>query len=101
LATCVRPGDVVGRLGGDEFAVVAPGAGRSAARELAARIRTALEHRIGVSIGIASYPSDGQTAEALHRTADERLYGVKRGTERPSGVIRPATVGDGAPLASA
>jgi diguanylate cyclase (GGDEF)-like protein len=79
IAACVRPGDVVGRIGGDEFAVVAPGVGAREAAELAARIVRTLEERIGASIGVADYPSDGTTTDDLHRRADEGLYSAKRG----------------------
>jgi diguanylate cyclase (GGDEF)-like protein len=78
IAHCVRPADVVGRIGGDEFGVVAPDVDAREAAELSARIVRALEPRIGVSIGTADYPSDGTTADDLHRRADEALYRVKR-----------------------
>jgi diguanylate cyclase (GGDEF)-like protein len=78
IEACMRPADVVGRIGGDEFAIVAPGADAEAARELAERIIRTLGERIGSSIGIADYPSDGTTADQLHRRADEGLYQAKR-----------------------
>jgi diguanylate cyclase (GGDEF)-like protein len=78
IEASVRPADAVGRLGGDEFAVVAPGVDAHAARDLADRIARALENRIGASIGIADYPTDGTTSDDLHRRADEALYSAKR-----------------------
>ena len=84
IGGCVRPADVVGRIGGDEFAVLAPSADAGVAYEIAGRIGWALEDRIGVSIGVASYPADGTTVDELHRVADERLYSIKRDRQRAS-----------------
>jgi diguanylate cyclase (GGDEF)-like protein len=78
IGACVRPDDVVGRIGGDEFAVLAPNANDKVANDIAARVADALEERIGVSIGVADHPSDGKSADDLHRRADERLYAAKR-----------------------
>ena len=33
--------------------------------------------RIGVSLGIATYPSEARSKESLIRLADERMYGDK------------------------
>ena len=34
--------------------------------------------RLGVSLGVASYPTDASTKEALVRVADKRMYEDKR-----------------------
>jgi diguanylate cyclase (GGDEF)-like protein len=92
IGSCVRPADVVGRIGGDEFAVAAPDVDARGANELAARIVRTLEERIGVSIGVAGFPSEGATADDLHRRADEALYTTKRSRRRDlaPGMLRPA-----------
>ncbi|WP_267396190.1 MULTISPECIES: EAL domain-containing protein [unclassified Sphingomonas] len=87
LARAVRDGDLVARLGGDEFAVLAMHtAGVESATGLAGRIIDALaqpistgegQHDVGVAIGIALIPSDGDTADALLRKADVALYRAK------------------------
>jgi diguanylate cyclase (GGDEF)-like protein/PAS domain S-box-containing protein len=87
LATCVRPGDIVGRLGGDEFAVVVVTPEDShSALEVAGRIRTALHSPlvlenqdvlVTASIGIASYPTDAGDLESLIRYADAAMYDAK------------------------
>jgi diguanylate cyclase (GGDEF)-like protein len=89
LTRAMRADDVVGRLGGDEFAallsVVPPCAGRleRLARELSDIVAEPFqlgERRLTVrpSIGIAVWPGDGATAEALLRHADAAMYRAKR-----------------------
>ena len=71
--------DVAYRIGGDEFAVLsdedtAVGAGRLAARLEA----TLAEAGQSVSFGWAVTPEDGESAIALYRAADTRMYARKR-----------------------
>jgi diguanylate cyclase (GGDEF)-like protein/PAS domain S-box-containing protein len=82
----VREPDFVARLGGDEFAVILPGAPPEAALDVTQRIRRALDVpieldgiavRIEASVGIASYPCDGETAEDILRGADIAMYAAK------------------------
>ncbi|HEY0148282.1 MAG TPA: EAL domain-containing protein [Allosphingosinicella sp.] len=83
----------VGRMGGDEFAIVIRDAqSRKKVEDLACRIIGAVaepyhidkaEIRIGVSIGCAFGPIDGQTVDDLIQKADLALYEAKnqgRGT---------------------
>ncbi len=83
----------VGRMGGDEFAIVIKDAqGRKIVEELANRLIRAIaapyhidkvEIRIGVSIGCAFGPIDGQSVDDLIQKADLALYQAKnegRGT---------------------
>jgi diguanylate cyclase (GGDEF)-like protein/PAS domain S-box-containing protein len=83
----------VGRMGGDEFAIVIRDAqSRKKVEDLARRIIGAVadpyhidkaEIRIGVSIGCAFGPIDGQTVDDLIQKADLALYQAKaegRGT---------------------
>jgi diguanylate cyclase (GGDEF)-like protein len=83
----------VGRMGGDEFAIVVKdGQSRKTIEELASRLIQSvaepyfidkLEIRIGVSIGCAFGPIDGQSVDDLIQKADLALYEAKdqgRGT---------------------
>ncbi|HET8925514.1 MAG TPA: sensor domain-containing diguanylate cyclase [Candidatus Acidoferrum sp.] len=82
--------DTAARYGGDEFALILPETTANAAGFVASRIREQIatdseQPALSVSIGVAAYPQDGQTIEALLQTADRELYGMKsRGAERPS-----------------
>ena len=83
----VRPPDMVARYGGDEFVVLLPETPGSGAHGVAERIRKAMEARpirardqevaATVSIGIASYPADGATFQAILDKADQAMYASK------------------------
>jgi diguanylate cyclase (GGDEF)-like protein len=84
LTETVRDAGETARLGGDEFAVLTrPGVRADAlARRILAALASplALEGqtvRVSTSIGIARFPSDGTTPEALLRAADAALYAAK------------------------
>jgi diguanylate cyclase (GGDEF)-like protein/PAS domain S-box-containing protein len=76
------------RLGGDEFALLLPRIGGvELARELAQRLLAALREPfqidamqllIDASMGIATFPQDGEDSHALLRSADVAMYEAKR-----------------------
>ncbi len=87
LAVLMTENEIIGRLGGDEFAVVVRDASDTARVErLAQTIVDALsrpyeldQHTLytGASVGVATGPRDGRTAEMLIRSADLALYRSK------------------------
>jgi diguanylate cyclase (GGDEF)-like protein len=78
-----RSMDTAARYGGDEFAIVIPEADLEDARRVMQRIQNRVardsEHPpFTVSIGLAVYPADGGTRDALLVAADNALYRMKR-----------------------
>ena len=92
--------DVAARYGGDEFIVLLPDTPAKGALEVAERIRnriagspiqvSARELVTSVSIGIACYPEDGATLDALAAHADGALYSAKQDGRNRSVKFRAA-----------
>jgi len=90
----LRKDDVVARLGGDEFAVLVLGApSREVLSLMARRMIEAgsqpVEYEgrsvtVGMSLGIACRPGDGDTLARLLRAADRAMYHVKQHDAGPS-----------------
>ncbi|MHC4832128.1 MAG: putative bifunctional diguanylate cyclase/phosphodiesterase, partial [Planctomycetota bacterium] len=87
LRTSLRENDLVARLGGDEFIVALlglnnPAVAETIARKLVKTLSTPLEIMgkvvsVSASIGIATYPKDGEDVESLTKNADSAMYQVK------------------------
>jgi diguanylate cyclase (GGDEF)-like protein len=87
LTDVIRDVDTVARLGGDEFVIVlSPGTTREDAAAVAQRIIEAMQPVVEIagvtihtspSIGIAFYPEDGATVEALVAHADAAMFAAK------------------------
>ena len=80
-----RPLDFAARYGGEEFVMLIPDADKEAAFCLAERLRDELAKveledlpPVTISLGIATYPSDGTDLEELIKRADAAMYEAKR-----------------------
>lgn len=74
-----REMDTAARYGGDEFVLILPETDADAARLVAQRITKKLaedgeEPKLSVSIGMAVYPTDGETIHEILGAADRDLY---------------------------
>ena len=84
LTANLREADVVTRWGGDEFVLLMPGMDQVGAVSLARRVSATLQDpddpagAISVSIGTASFPAHGSTADTLLASADRSMYADKR-----------------------
>ncbi len=88
LVACVRRSDTVSRLGGDEFIVLltqvehaedAAFIGKKILSSLAEPFSIDQKHvDINASIGVSTYPGDGQDAETLIHKADTAMYAAKQ-----------------------
>jgi len=88
LTESVRGEDVVCRVGGEELAVVLPETGPENAGMVAAKLCEVIRNmhlsfhgqslgKLTTSIGISSYPQQGDKAEPLLKAADMALYEAK------------------------
>jgi diguanylate cyclase (GGDEF)-like protein len=84
LRDACRDSDLPARMGGEEFVIVLPNVGMRAGLSVAMRIRAYLADAarrapapFTVSIGVASRPDHGTTAESVLRAADDALYAAK------------------------
>jgi diguanylate cyclase (GGDEF)-like protein/PAS domain S-box-containing protein len=85
----VRETDTVARIGGDEFSVLlADIEDMSSSYIVACKLLDALSqpvatrrgaHLVGASIGVSTYPDDGNDPQTLLRLADAAMYRVKQG----------------------
>jgi len=92
LKQVVREVDVAARYGGEEFVVLLPETRIDEGMRVAERIRGFIENEfsgpdeprlVTISIGVAAYPADGESPEALIAAADAALYRAKqRGRNR-------------------
>ncbi len=87
LHTQIRETDFLARYGGEEFVMMASGADLNAARELAEKLRQAVETcgfhfrgeavTITLSCGISAF-RDGDSAETVFERADKAMYRAKQ-----------------------
>jgi diguanylate cyclase (GGDEF)-like protein len=87
LLACVRVSDTVSRLGGDEFVIVLSELDQVEDAAITAnKVLTVLaaSHKVAqhdldvtVSIGVSTFPDDGQDAETLIKNADTAMYHAK------------------------
>jgi diguanylate cyclase (GGDEF)-like protein/PAS domain S-box-containing protein len=86
LRAVLREEDTVARMGGDEFTILATDVQGEDAAKIAQKLLDAVSHPLHVeghelflttSIGIAMYPNDGDSAEALLKNADSAMYRAK------------------------
>jgi len=85
-----RPG-LVARYGGEELVALVPGATKDEAREMAEHIRQIVEShpfagretqplgKVTLSLGVATFPGDGDDPDTIIGHADEAVYQAKDG----------------------
>ena len=113
LRAAIRPYDICVRYAGDEFIVVLSGCSADEAEHKRQELQTAIDEvyfearpgkrlQLGISIGSAVFPQDGESYEALLATADSRMYQDKSGRKRrgardSGGSLPPGAGGAGYP----
>lgn len=94
----LRDYDFLARYGGDEFVALIPDTGAADVMDLCIRIERAVaefslkvdEHKsasVGVSLGAAGFPGDGESFDQMIVTADRAMYATK--TRRKKIGLRP------------
>ncbi len=93
LRAAIRPYDICVRYAGDEFIVVLSGCGADEAEHKRLELQKSIDEvyfearpgkrlQLGISIGAAVFPQDGESYEALLATSDSRMYQDKAGRRR-------------------
>jgi diguanylate cyclase (GGDEF)-like protein len=87
LNESLRRIDIPARVGGDEFVIICPETTKESAGILAERLRKGImamriheedQHQgITASVGVASFPDDGDSPEEILERADRALYEAK------------------------
>jgi diguanylate cyclase (GGDEF)-like protein len=80
--------DIACRWGGEEFAIILPRTDRTGAMTFGERYRERVEKNVGdvekgipdvtVSVGLATFPGDGNDEQTMMKRADDALYEAKR-----------------------
>ncbi len=84
----LRQMDILTRYAGDEFVAIMPMASSQMAENVGERIRSAVEAQkftvrpatviqVGISVGVSSFPNDGETTEELLTAAAKRMQDNK------------------------
>lgn len=86
LANCIREEDTIARLGGDEFTIILENIAQPQVINIAKKIIDIMQEPILInnqelyttcSIGISSFPEDGDSSTILLRNADTAMYKAK------------------------
>jgi diguanylate cyclase (GGDEF)-like protein/putative nucleotidyltransferase with HDIG domain len=96
LRAAIRPYDICVRYAGDEFIVVLSGCSSDEAEAKRQELQKGIDDvffearpgkrlSLGISVGTAVFPQDGESYEALLATADSRMYQDKAGRKRRGG----------------
>jgi diguanylate cyclase (GGDEF)-like protein len=96
LRAAIRPYDICVRYAGDEFIVVLSGCGADEAEQKRLELQQGVDAvyfearpgkrlPLGISVGTAVFPQDGESYETLLATADNRMYQDKANRKRRSG----------------
>lgn len=99
----IRTSDMACRYGGEEFVVLLPSTPKDGALILAERIKAAIEYhpfagaekmpdqKVTASLGISTFPDDGEEDEIILEAADQALYNAKKNGRNAISMARSAT----------